>query len=107
LCEAWLATSHDCINGAQKKGKVYWAKVVQDYLERKRHSPYEMKSPRTEESIRKRWNYIKQETGKFCVTVNHVVVHPQSVIGVLGVVRNEHYHVIPSMYNISKPLSGL
>jgi hypothetical protein len=23
LCDAWLATSHDCINGAQHKGKVY------------------------------------------------------------------------------------
>jgi hypothetical protein len=28
LCEAWLATSHDYISGAQQKGKVYWAKVV-------------------------------------------------------------------------------
>jgi hypothetical protein len=36
LCETWLATSHDCINGAQQKGKVYCAKVVQDYHERKR-----------------------------------------------------------------------
>nr|XP_051216049.1 uncharacterized protein LOC127333689 isoform X1 [Lolium perenne] len=26
LCEAWLASSNDCINGAQQKGKVYWAK---------------------------------------------------------------------------------
>jgi hypothetical protein len=29
LCDVLLATSHDCINGAQQKGKVYWAKVVQ------------------------------------------------------------------------------
>ncbi|KAM0826851.1 hypothetical protein ACQ4PT_068587 [Festuca glaucescens] len=60
LCEAWLVTSHDCINDAQQKGKVYWAKVIQEYHERKRHAPYERKSDRTEESIRKRRNYIKQ-----------------------------------------------
>jgi hypothetical protein len=23
VCDAWLVTSHDCINGAQQKGKVY------------------------------------------------------------------------------------
>jgi hypothetical protein len=28
LCDAWLATSHDCINGAQQNGKVYWDKVM-------------------------------------------------------------------------------
>jgi hypothetical protein len=47
LCEVWLSTSHDCINGAQQKGKVYWAKVVQEYHERKLHKAYEMNSNRT------------------------------------------------------------
>jgi hypothetical protein len=42
LCDAWLATSHDCINGAQQKGMVYWAKVMHEYNERKLHAPYEM-----------------------------------------------------------------
>jgi hypothetical protein len=39
LFDAWLATSHDCINGAQQMGKVYWANVVQEYNERKLHTP--------------------------------------------------------------------
>ncbi|KAK1693037.1 hypothetical protein QYE76_009734 [Lolium multiflorum] len=54
LCGAWLATSHDCINGAQQKGKVYWAKVMQEYNEIKMHPPYHIPNPRTEESLRKR-----------------------------------------------------
>ena len=64
--------------------------------------PYELKSDRTEESIKKRWNYTEQETEKFRVAVEHIVAHPQSGIGVLGVVkkRASSFH---SMHNISKP----
>jgi hypothetical protein len=61
-----------------------------------------MKSPRTEESIRKRWSYIKQETDKFCAAVEHLVVHPQSGIGVLGVVKKRASSFY-SMYIISEP----
>ncbi|KAK1699490.1 hypothetical protein QYE76_016187 [Lolium multiflorum] len=86
LCEAWLVTSHDCINGAQQKGKVYWAKVLQQYNETKMHPPYHIPSPRTEESLRKRWNYLKQETSKFCSAVEHAVNHPVSGTGVVLVV---------------------
>ncbi|XP_071677977.1 uncharacterized protein [Lolium perenne] len=86
LCDAWLATSHDCINGAQQKGKVYWAKIMQEYNERKMHEPYHNPSPRMEESIRKRWNYIKQETIKFCSAVEHTINHPVSGAGVISVV---------------------
>nr|XP_051202675.1 uncharacterized protein LOC127316318 [Lolium perenne] len=78
LCEAWLASSNDCINGAQQKGKVYWAKVSQQYNETRRHPPYNITSPRTLESLRKRWNYIKQETTKFCSAVEHAVNNPVS-----------------------------
>ena len=95
-------TSHDCINGAQQKGKVYWAKVMQEYNERKLHGPYEMPSPRTEESIRKRWNYIKQETSKFCSAVEHVVNNPISGAGVISVV-NKRACSFYSMYIIRKP----
>ncbi|XP_051215878.2 uncharacterized protein [Lolium perenne] len=86
LCEAWLATSHDCINGAQQKGKVYWAKVLQRYNETRMHPPYHITSPRTEESLRKRWNYIKQETSKFCSAVEHAINNPVSGAGVMTVV---------------------
>ena len=37
LCESLLAVSHDCINGAQQKGLVYWRKVVQEYHKSKLH----------------------------------------------------------------------
>lgn len=87
LCEAWLATSHDCINGAQQKGKVYWAKVLQQYNETRMHPPYHITSPRTEESLRKRWNYIKQETSKFCSAVEHAINNPVSGAGVMTVVN--------------------
>jgi hypothetical protein len=43
LCDAWLTTSHECINGVQQKGKVYWRKVVQEYSKIKLHKPYEMR----------------------------------------------------------------
>ena len=51
LCKSWLAVSHDCINGAQQKGQVYWRKVIQEYHERKLHEPYSMHSSRMEESL--------------------------------------------------------
>ncbi|KAK1596763.1 hypothetical protein QYE76_007804 [Lolium multiflorum] len=50
-----------------------------------------MKSPRTEESIRKRWNYIKQETIKFCSAVEHVENNPLSGIGVISVAATVIY----------------
>jgi hypothetical protein len=53
LCEAWLATTHDCINGVQQKGKVYWTKVLLQYNETKMHPPYNIPSPWTEESSEK------------------------------------------------------
>jgi hypothetical protein len=83
----WLATNNDCINGAQKKGKVCWAKVVQEYEERKHHKPYEMRIEHKGDSIRKRWTYIKQETSKFCAAADHVVFHPESGMGVLAMVK--------------------
>ena len=61
---------------------MYWRKVVQEYHERKLHEPYSMHSSSTEESLRKRWTYIKQETSKFCSTMEHVVANPVS--GVKG-----------------------
>ncbi|XP_071679820.1 uncharacterized protein [Lolium perenne] len=85
LCEAWLATTQDCINGAQQKGKVYWAKVLQQYNETRMHPPYHITGPRMEESLRKRWNYIKQETAKFCSTVEHAINNPVSGTGVMTV----------------------
>jgi hypothetical protein len=53
LWDAWLATNNDCINGARQKGKVCWAKVVQEYKEREHHKPYKMRSERMKESIQK------------------------------------------------------
>jgi hypothetical protein len=44
LCEAWLAASHDC--------KVYWAKVVQNYHERKLSQALRDEEPRMGESSR-------------------------------------------------------
>jgi hypothetical protein len=64
--------------------------VVQEYEERKRHKPYEMHSERTEESIRKRWNYIKQETSKLCAPVDHVVPRPEDATGVMAMISNYH-----------------
>jgi hypothetical protein len=102
--DVWLATNHDCINGAHQKGKVYWSKVVQEYEERKCHKSYEMRSECTEESIEKIWYYIKQETTKFYVVIDHVVAHPKSGTSVVKVVRNGHHHsiyvgiIIPSMF---------
>ncbi|KAK1660770.1 hypothetical protein QYE76_048929 [Lolium multiflorum] len=61
-----------------KKSKVY--------IERKLYAPYEMPSPRTEESIRKIWNYIKQETRKSCSAVEHVVNNPISGASVISMV---------------------
>jgi hypothetical protein len=95
LCEAWLASSNDCINGAQQKGKVYWAKVSQQYNETRRHPPYNITSPRTLESLRKRWNYIKQETAKFCSAVEHAINNPVSGAGVMTVVNT----IEPSSFN--------
>jgi hypothetical protein len=92
LCEAWLATIHDFINGAQQNTNVYWSKVVQEYNERKLHKPYEMRSD--EESIKKRWTYIKHENSKFRATVDHVVNHPESGMGVMALVSNGHRHSI-------------
>ncbi|XP_071681882.1 uncharacterized protein [Lolium perenne] len=86
LCEAWLATTQDCINGAQQKGKVYWAKVLQQYNETRMHPPYHITGPRTEESLRKRWSYIKQETSKFCSAAEHAINNPVSGTDVLTVV---------------------
>ena len=90
LCESWLPVSHDSINGAQQKAGVYWRKVIQEYHERKLHDPYSMHSTRTEESIRKRWTYIKEETSKFCAAMDHVVAHPVSSTGVVALVRYGH-----------------
>ncbi|KAK1687152.1 hypothetical protein QYE76_048000 [Lolium multiflorum] len=95
LCDAWLATSHDCINGAHQKGKVYWTKVMQKYNETKMHPPYHILSPRTEESLRKRWNYIKQETSKFCSAVEHTKRHPVSrALERFNAVHKKSYHMI-------------
>ena len=94
LCDSWLAVSHDSINGAQQKGNVYWRKVIQEYHERKLHEPYNMHSSRTNESIWKRWTYIKQETSKFCAAMDHVIAHPESGTGVVAVVRNTHHQNI-------------
>jgi serine/threonine protein phosphatase PrpC len=63
LWDAWLATNNDCINGARQKGKVCWAKVVQEYKERKHHKPYKMRSERMKESIQKTWTYIHGRAG--------------------------------------------
>ncbi|KAK1663499.1 hypothetical protein QYE76_051658 [Lolium multiflorum] len=95
LCDAWLATNHDCINGAQQKGKVYWAKVMQEYNETKMHPPYHIPSPRTEESVIKRWNYIKQETSKFCSAVKHIKRHPVSrALERFNAVHKKGYHMV-------------
>jgi hypothetical protein len=60
LCDAWLAASRDCINGAQQKGKIHWTKVVLEYNEKKQHKPYKMRNDFMEESTRKRWTYDLQ-----------------------------------------------
>jgi hypothetical protein len=47
-----------------------------------------------EESIKKRWTYIKHENSKFRATVDHVVNHPESGMGVMALVSNGHRHSI-------------
>nr|XP_051221673.1 glutathione S-transferase T3-like [Lolium perenne] len=95
LCDAWLATNHDCINDAQQKGKVYWTKVMQEYNETKMHPPYHIPGPRTEESLKKRWNYIKQETSKFCSAVEHTKRHPVSrALERFKAVHKKGYHMV-------------
>ena len=97
--ESWLAVSHDCINGAQQKGLVYWRNVVQEYHERKLHEPYSMHISRTEESLWKRWSYIKQETSKFCSVMEHVVANQVSSVSVMALVRNGHPQSIDTGVN--------
>jgi hypothetical protein len=79
---------------------VYWAKVMQEYNETKMHPPYHIPSPRTEESLRKRWNYIKQETSKFCSAVEHTMSHPVSGAGVISVVNKRQPSSFYSIYII-------
>jgi hypothetical protein len=60
---------------------------LQQYNETRMHPPYHITGPRTEESLRKRWNYIKQETAKFCSAVEHAINNPVSGTGVMTVVN--------------------
>jgi hypothetical protein len=62
LSDSWLAVRQDSICGAQQKGKVYWPKVNQEFHEKHLHKPYLIYSTRNKESVKKRWDYIKQET---------------------------------------------
>ena len=107
LCICWLAASQDCINGAQQKGSAYWRKVVQEYHERKLHKPFGIVSNRGEESIKKRWKYIKQETHKFCAAIEHAVNHPESGTGVVAIVSAHDLPLRPfsARFIISKPLT--
>ncbi|KAK1683435.1 hypothetical protein QYE76_044283 [Lolium multiflorum] len=89
LTEAMLYIKQEMILGVfppalSQNAKVYWSKVVQEYNERKLHKPYEMRTDRAEESIKKRWTYIKHENSKFRATVDHVVNHPESGMGMMA-----------------------
>jgi hypothetical protein len=76
--------------------------VAWEFCEIRLHTPSEIYNTRSEESIKKRWNYIKQETDKFCAAIDNV-----GAPGIVAVVRARvsSFHqgkgtgiIIPSMY---------
>jgi hypothetical protein len=100
LCISWLAVSQDSINGSQQKGQAYWCKVSQDYNERKLHKPsFNIIKNCNDESIKKIWAYIKQETHKLCVAIDHVHLHPESGTNIIEVVMEHHHHIYVHIFS--------
>jgi hypothetical protein len=61
-----IAISQGSISGAEQKGKSYWRKVIQDFHEHQKLSPFKIYCDHREQSIQKRWGFNDQETNKFC-----------------------------------------
>jgi hypothetical protein len=60
-----IAINHDSICGAEQKGKSYWRKVIQDFHEHQKLSPFKIHCDHREQSIQKTWGFNDEETNKF------------------------------------------
>ncbi|KAK1686396.1 hypothetical protein QYE76_047244 [Lolium multiflorum] len=96
LSDFWLAVRQDSICGTQQKGKTYWRKETQEFHEKHLHRPYPIYSTRNKESIKKRWNYIKQETMSLATQkagVGVVVVLPRA-LEYFKTKHNKGFHMV-------------